>query len=287
VVGGGYVAVEFGQLFRRLGAKVTILQRGTQLLSREDEDIATAVKEILEEDGIAVLTDASAKAVRNVDGDIELDVEVEGEMRTVRGSHLLAAAGRVPNTDSLGLDAAGVESAESGHIPTDARLETNVPGVYAVGDIRPGPKFTHISYDDFRVVRENLIDGGERSIEGRPVPYTVFMDPQLGRIGMTEAQARKASRKIRVAQLPMTSVARAMETDESRGVMKVVVDAETDLILGAAILGIEGGEIASMLQIAMMGKLPYTALRDAIFAHPGLAEAFNNLFGAFRDEEAG
>ena len=284
VIGGGYVAVEFGQLFRRLGAEVTIIQRGPQLLSREDEDIATAVRETLEEDGLTILTHASAKTARNVDGGIELDVEVGGETRTIRGSHLLAAAGRVPNSDSLNLDAGGIETDESGHIPTDDRLRTNVPGVYAVGDIRPGPKFTHISYDDFRVLNANLSRGESRSIEGRLVPYTAFMDPQLGRIGITEAQARNAGKSIRVAHMPMTSVARAMETDESRGVMKAIVDAETDRVLGAAILGIEGGEIASMLQIAMMGDLPYTALRDGIFAHPGLAEALNNLFSSFREE---
>lgn len=284
VVGGGYIAVEFGQLFRRLGANVTIIQRGAQLLSREDDDIADAVREILEEDGIRVLLNASAKAVSKAGDRMAIEIDADGEHTVTHATHLLAAIGRVPNSDALDLDAAGIETDDSGHIRTDDRLETNVPGVYAVGDARPGPKFTHISYDDFRVLKTYLIDGDDRSIEGRPVPYTVFMDPQLGRIGMTETQAREAGKQVRVATMPMSSVARAMETSETRGMMKAVVDAETDRILGAAILGIEGGEIASMIQIAMMGNLPYTALRDGIFPHPGLAEAFNNLFTSFRDQ---
>jgi pyruvate/2-oxoglutarate dehydrogenase complex dihydrolipoamide dehydrogenase (E3) component len=284
VVGGGYIAVELGQLFRRLGADVTIIQRGAQLLSREDEDIANAVREILEEDGIRVLLNASAKAVTKAGDEIAIEVDADGERETMHASHLLAAIGRVPNSDALDLDAAGIQTDQSGHIPTDDRLATNVPGVFAVGDIRPGPKFTHISYDDFRVLRSNLIDGENRTIEDRLVPYTVFMDPQLGRIGLTEQQARKDGRRIRVASMPMSSVARAMETSETRGMLKAVVDAETDRILGAAILGIEGGEIASMLQIALMGDLPYTSLRDGIFPHPGLAESLNTLFASFREE---
>ncbi len=287
VIGGGYVGLEFAQLFRRLGAEVTIIQRGGQLLGREDPDIADAVQEVLEEDGITVLLNASASSVSGEGGGIALEVEQDGESRTVTGSHLLVAAGRTPNSDSLALDRAGIETDEKGYIPTTDTLETNVPGIYAVGDIRPGPKFTHISYDDFRVLQTNLIDGEHRSIEGRMVPYTVFIDPQLGRIGLTEQQAREQGRSIRVASMPMASVARATETAEPRGVMKAIVDADSDQLLGAAILGIEGGEIASMVQIAMMGGLPYTALRDGIFTHPGLAEGLNSLFASFRDEQGG
>jgi pyruvate/2-oxoglutarate dehydrogenase complex dihydrolipoamide dehydrogenase (E3) component len=284
VIGGGYVGLEFGQLFRRLGADVTIVHRGSHLLSREDEDVANAVKEILEEDGITVLLNASASSVEMQGGKISLTVEQDGERKTLTGSHLMAAAGRVPNSDALALDKAGVDVDDKGYIPTDDRLATNVAGIYAVGDIRPGPKFTHISYDDYRVLQATLIDGREARIDGRMVPYTVFIDPQLGRIGMSESEARKAGLAIRVAAMPMSSVARAMETGETRGMMKVVVDAGNDQILGAAILGMEGGELASMLQIAMLGKLPYTALRDGIFPHPGLAESFNNLFASFSDD---
>jgi pyruvate/2-oxoglutarate dehydrogenase complex dihydrolipoamide dehydrogenase (E3) component len=193
------------------------------------------------------------------------------------GTHLLAAAGRMPNTEDLGLTAAGVELDDRGFIKANDRLETNVAGIYALGDIKGGPAFTHISYDDFRIVRTNLIEKGNATIEGRLVPYTVFIDPQLGRVGITESEARAKGMKIKVAKMPMNYVARALEVSESLGFMKVVIDAETDRILGCAILGIEGGEIMAMIQIAMMGGLPYTALKDAVFAHPTLAESLNNL----------
>ena len=190
----------------------------------------------------------------------------------------MLAAGRTPNTDRLDPSAAGIETNPAGYIVTNARLETNVPGIYALGDVKGGPAFTHISYDDYRIMRANLLHGGHETITGRPVPYTVFIDPQLGRIGLSEDEARRQGLPIRVAKLPMTSVARAVETDETRGFMKAIVHAETQQILGAAVLGIEGGEIMSVLQVAMMGKLPYTELRDGIFAHPTLSESLNNLF---------
>jgi pyruvate/2-oxoglutarate dehydrogenase complex dihydrolipoamide dehydrogenase (E3) component len=284
VVGGGYIGLEFGQLFRRLGAEVTIVHRGPQLLSREDKDIAGAVQNVLEEDGITVLLNADTTRISGANGSVTLEVSHDTTTRTIQGSHVLGATGRRSNADSLALDVPGVEVDGKAYIPTNDRLETNVSGIYALGDVRPGPKFTHISYDDYRVIKANLIDGEKRSIDGRLVPYTVFIDPQLGRIGMTEQQARKDGRAIRVAKMPMSSVARAAETDEPRGVMKAVVDAESERILGASILGIEGGELASMLHIAMMGDLPFTALRDGVFPHPGLAESFNNLFGSFVGE---
>ena len=194
------------------------------------------------------------------------------------GSHLLVAAGRRSNADTLQLAAAGVAVDARGAIPVDRKLATNVQGIYALGDVNGGPAFTHISYDDYRIMRTNLIEGGDASTDGRMVPYTVFIDPQLGRIGLGEDEARRLGRRVRVARLPMSQVARALEMDESRGLMKAVVDAESDRILGAAVLGIEGGEIMSMLQLAMMGGLPYTTLRDAVFAHPTLAESLNTLF---------
>ena len=173
---------------------------------------------------------------------------------------------------------------QHGFIPVDERLETNVPGIYALGDINGGPAFTHISYDDFRIIRANLIDGTSATTRDRLVPYTVFIDPQLGRVGLTEQEARAQGRSIRVAKLPMTSVARALEVDETRGFMKAIVDAETEQILGAAVLGIEGGEVMAALQIAMLGRLPYTVLRDGVFAHPTLAESLNNLFMALDEQ---
>jgi pyruvate/2-oxoglutarate dehydrogenase complex dihydrolipoamide dehydrogenase (E3) component len=176
---------------------------------------------------------------------------------------------------------------EKGYVKVNERLETNVPGIYAIGDIKPGPAFTHISYDDYRIIQANLLQNGNARIDGRPVPYTIFMDPQLGRVGLTEKEARAQGRSIRVAKLSMANVARGIEFGETRGLMKAIVDAETNQILGCAILGMEGGEVMSVLQVAMMGKLPYTVIRDGIFAHPTLAESLNNLFMAMDDQGLG
>ena len=284
VLGGGYIGLEFGQMFRRFGSRVTIVQSGPQLLGREDADVAEAVLTILREDGIEVLLNSRAVRVAKSDAGLELSVEDGGESRKITGSHLLVAAGRVPNTDLLNPEAAGIATDKHGFIQANERLETSVPGVFALGDIKGGPAFTHISYDDFRIIRTNIIEKGSATIAGRLVPYTVFIDPQLGRVGMTEAEARAAGRKIRVAKMPMSYVARALELDETRGFMKVIVDLEGSQMLGAAILGIEGGEVMSQIQLAMMGKLPYTVLRDGVFAHPTLAESLNNLFGHFQGE---
>jgi pyruvate/2-oxoglutarate dehydrogenase complex dihydrolipoamide dehydrogenase (E3) component len=178
----------------------------------------------------------------------------------------------------LNLPATGLQTDQHGFLPANDRLETAVPGIYALGDVKGGPAFTHISYDDYRVIKANLLEGGARTVADRPVPYTVYIDPQLGRIGLTEDEARARGRAYHVARMPMSHVARALEVDETRGLLKVIVDAQTQQILGAAVLGIEGGELMSMLEIAMFGNLPYTVLRDAVFAHPTLAECFNNLF---------
>ena len=279
VLGGGYIGLEFGQMFRRFGSAVTVVQRGKQLLAREDADVAEEVAKILREDGMEVLLETqAARVAEGGGGTVRLTVSGPAGERTLSGSHLLVAAGRVPNTEALNLSAAGITTDTRGNIPVNDRLETNVPGIYALGDVKGGPAFTHISYDDFRIIKTNLLDGGTATTTGRLVPYTVYIDPQLGRVGMTEAEARAQGRRIRVAKVPMSYVARALEMDESRGFMKAVVDAETGQILGCAVLGIEGGELMSMLSIAMMGKVPYTTLRDAIFAHPTLAESFNILF---------
>jgi len=278
VLGGGYIGLEFGQLFRRLGSKVTIIQSSGQLLGREDADVAEEVTRILHQDGIEVLLNAKAQRVGQAGGEIRMDVEYSGARRSLTGSHLLVATGRVPNTDTLNVGAAGIAIDDHGFIRANDRLETSVADVYALGDIKGGPAFTHISYDDFRIIRSNVIEKKSVTIADRLVPYVVFIDPQLGRIGITESEARKQNRKIRVAKMPMSSVARALEVDETRGFMKAIVDAETSQILGAAVLGLEGGEIMSILEVAMMGKLPYAALRDGIFAHPTLAESMNNLF---------
>ena len=281
VLGGGYVGLEFGQMFRRFGSRVTIVQSGGQLLGREDRDVADAVAAILRQDGIEILLNATATHVTRAGVQVQLTVSTGNESRVLEGSHLLVATGRVPNSDSLNLPAAGVSAGKRGFIPVNGKLETNVAGIFALGDIKGGPAFTHISYDDFRILRTNLIERGDASTEGRLVPYTVFIDPQLGRIGLSETEARAQNRKILVARMPMTGVARALEVDETRGFMKAIVDAETDQILGAVVLGVEGGEVMSMLELAMMGKLPYSTLRDAVLAHPTLAESLNNLFTHF------
>ncbi len=280
VLGGGYIGLEFGQMFRRFGSRVTIIQSAGQLLNGEDPDIAEEVAKVLQQDGVEVLLNAKAHGVSQSEGSIRLEVQQQGRSTTFAGSHLLVATGRVPNSYTLNLVAAAVQTDDRGFIKVNGRLETTANGVYALGDIKGGPAFTHISYDDFRIIRTNLIEKGSATIDGRLVPYTLFIDPQLGRIGMTETEARAQKRNIRVAKLPMTSVARALEVDETRGFMKAIVDGETNQILGAAVLGVEGGETMSALEIAMMGKLPYTALRDGVFAHPTLAESLNNLFMA-------
>ena len=284
VLGGGYIGLEFGQLFRRFGSRVTIIHARDHLLTREDPDVTGEIDKILRQDGIEIFLSSKTTRVSQAQGRIQLEFEQEGQTRAVSGSHLLVATGRGPNSDSLNLNAAGIETDAQGFIKVNDRLETNVGRIYALGDVKGGPAFTHISYDDFRVIRANLLEKKEASIANRIVPYTVFIDPQLGRVGMTETEAREQKRNIRVAKLPMSSVARALELDETRGFLKTVVDSGTGRILGAAVLGLEGGEVMAAIEIAMMGKLPYTALRDGIFAHPTLAEGLNNLFTAIDTE---
>jgi pyruvate/2-oxoglutarate dehydrogenase complex dihydrolipoamide dehydrogenase (E3) component len=282
VIGGGYIGLEFGQLFRRFGSRVTIVQKAAQLLRGEDADVAAEVLKIMREDGIEVLLSTEVERIAKDGQKIKLGVtsggEAASETRTLAGSHLLVAIGRIPNSDTLNITAAGIATDSRGFIQVNGKLETNVPGIHALGDIKGGPAFTHISYDDFRIIRTNVIEKGSASTESRLVPYTVFIDPQLGRVGLSEAEARAQDGKIRVAKMPMSHVARALEVDEPRGFMKAIVDSATGQILGAAVLGLDGGEVMSMLQLAMMGKLPYTALYNAVFAHPNLSEALNNLF---------
>ncbi len=283
VLGAGYIGLEFGQMFRRFGSRVTVIEHGKQLLKQEDRDIAEAVANILTEDGVEILLEAKGESAVVSGKGVRLTVKVKGESRNLEGTHLLVATGRKPNTEMLNLNAAGIVTDERGYITVNDKLETGVPGVYAVGDVNGGPAFTHISYDDYRVLKSNLLEGGNRTVAGRLLPYCVFIDPQLGRVGLSEREARAQGKKVRIARLPMTSVARAMETGRSRGFMKALVDPQTDEILGAAILGDNGGEVMSMIQIAMMGKLKYSALQSAVLAHPLLAESLNNLFSNLQD----
>jgi pyruvate/2-oxoglutarate dehydrogenase complex dihydrolipoamide dehydrogenase (E3) component len=279
ILGGGYIGLEFGQMFRRFGSEVTVIQNAPRLMMIEDEDVSDEVAAILRDDGITILTSATADRVEPADGGrLRLSVRTEDGDQQVEGSHLLSATGRIPNTEALSPEAAGIRLGGQGFIEVDEYLETSVPGVYAMGDVKGGPAFTHLSYDDYRILRASLIGGEKASIRDRVVPYTMFIDPQLGRVGLTERQAREANRAVRVAKLPMSAVIRAIETGETRGFMKVVIDADTQQILGATVLGTEGGEITTIIQVAMMGKLPYTAMANAIFTHPLLAEGLNSLF---------
>jgi pyruvate/2-oxoglutarate dehydrogenase complex dihydrolipoamide dehydrogenase (E3) component len=282
ILGGGYIGLEFGQMFRRFGSEVTIVQNADRLMMIEDEDVSDEVAAILRDDGVTVLTSSTATRVEPADGGhLRLTVRTPDGERVIEGSHLLSATGRVPNTEALTLEAAGIGVDNRGFIKVDEYLETSVPGVYAMGDVKGGPAFTHLSYDDYRILHANLVRHEKASTRDRIVPYTMFIDPQLGRVGLTEREARASGRAIRVAKLPMSAVIRALETGETRGFMKAIVDGDSGQILGCAVLGSEGGEIMTMIQVAMLGKLSYTAMADAIFTHPLFAEGLNSLFAMF------
>lgn len=278
ILGAGYVAMEMGQMYRRFGARVTLLEKNTRILGKEDTDVAEAIHKILDQDGITICCGSEVQRVSQADGSITLELMAEGQQRTIGCSHLLIAAGRIPNSDGLQLEKTGLRTTEHGIIPVNDTLETEVPGIYALGDVKGGPAFTHISYNDYVIVSKNLLGKEHLSIRDRPVPYCMFTDPELGRIGLTEQEARKQGMNILVATLPMKKVARGVETGDTRGLMKAIVDKDSGQILGAAILSVAGGEIMSVLQMAMMGKLTYLQLRDGVFAHPTFSESLNNLF---------
>jgi pyruvate/2-oxoglutarate dehydrogenase complex dihydrolipoamide dehydrogenase (E3) component len=279
VLGGGYIGLEFGQMFRRFGSDVTIIQRSARLLTNEDDDVSDEVATILRDEGIDVLTSTTAIRAEYIDGGrVGLTVHGEDGEQQIVGSHILSAIGRIPNTEALAVAAAGIRLDAHGFIEVDEYLQTSVPGVYAMGDVTGAPAFTHSSYDDYRVLHANLIEQCAISTRGRVVPYTVFIDPQLGRVGLTEREASAQGRAIDVAKIPMSAVVRAIETGETRGFMKVITDSDTQQILGCAVLGSEGGEIMTIIQVAMLGKLTRTVMADAIFTHPLLAEGLNTLF---------
>lgn len=280
VVGGGYVGLEFSQMFNRFGSKVTILQRGQQLLSNEDEDVAEEIKTIMEKEGINIKLQSQVEEVQEKDGTIELTYSTGNGRKKITGSHLLLAAGRTPVTEELNLKERGIETDSRGFIKTDQWLETTSQRVFAIGDVKGGPAFTHISYDDFRFLYANLVENKHLPLEDRLVPYTIFTDPQLGRVGITEREAKERTRKYLKAKIPMSSVARARETGETEGFMKAIIDKKTDKILGFTMLGSQGGEVMGAVQIAMLGNLPYTTIRDTPFAHPTFVEALNNLFSS-------
>ena len=277
VLGGGYVGLEFGQMFRRFGSAVTIVQRSQRILPSEDDDITAELQRNLESEGIKILLNARATEVSCQDKDITLKLQASGGVQTLAGSHLLVATGRSPNTRDLDLDKAGVRVDERGFIVVNERLETSAPGIWALGDVNGGPAFTHISYNDFQIVYGNLIEGKNLSTKSRVLPYAVYTDPQLGRVGLTEKAARAAGHKLKTGKIEMSHVARAIERAETQGLMKVVIDAATDRLLGAAILSVEGGELIQILSTLMLTDKPYTLLKGAIYIHPTLAEGFFGL----------
>lgn len=277
VLGGGYIGLEFGQMFRRFGSKVTVIHQGPQLLPREDADVIVEMQKALEAEGITFLLNASTQKVQKTGAQITVTLQTPTGPMQLNGSHFLVATGRTPNSDTLDLDKAGIETVKGGFVKVNNKLETNVAAVWALGDIKGGPAFTHISYNDYQIVWANLIEGKNVTTDNRYVPYSVFTDPQLGGIGVTEKEARATGKKLKIGKIPMSYVARAIERDETAGMMKIIVDATTDKILGASILATEGGELVQMLGAVMMAGAPYTLLKGAVYTHPTLAEGFWTL----------
>jgi pyruvate/2-oxoglutarate dehydrogenase complex dihydrolipoamide dehydrogenase (E3) component len=280
VLGAGYVGVELAQAFRRFSSRVTLVGRGAQLLSSEDPDVATALRTILEDEGIAVRLGIETLAASGRSGErVRLRIRTARGEDTIDGSDLLVAVGRTPNTRGIGLEDAGVALDAHGYVRVDERLETTAQNVWAMGECAGSPKFTHVAFDDFRVVRDNL-KGKPRTTHGRLVPYCIFTDPELGRVGLDETTAKRQGVAVRVARIPMASVLRADALGETRGFMKMLLDTRSDRILGYTMLGAEAGEVVSVVQTAMLANLPYTALRDAILPHPTMAEGLTRLLAS-------
>lgn len=278
VLGGGYIGLEFGQMFRRFGSAVTVIQSGAHILPREDEDVTSELQKCLEAEGVRFELNARATKVEQ-DGK-QIRVTVSG--RVISGSHLLVATGRSPRTKDLDLGKSGVEVNERGYIVVNDRLETSAAGIWALGDVNGGPAFTHISYNDYQIAYGNLYEGKSLSTRTRLVPYAVFTDPALGRVGVSEKEARAEGRKLKIGKVPMTWVARAIERAETAGFMKLIVDAANDRMLGAAILASEGGELVQILSTLMLAERPYTLLKGAIYIHPTLAEGFFALMDSVK-----
>jgi pyruvate/2-oxoglutarate dehydrogenase complex dihydrolipoamide dehydrogenase (E3) component len=285
VLGGGYIGLEFAQTFRRFGSRVTVIHLPGQILSREDADVAGELQRALEGEGIRFLLNArTTHAEKRGDG-VTLKVETPGNSSDVTGSHLLVATARQPNTEDLNLSQAGIETDEKGYVKVNSHLETTTPGVFALGDVKGGPAFTHISYNDFQILYANLVEGKNLTTENRYIPYSLFTDPQLGGVGLTEKEARAKGFKLKVGKIPMAWVARAIERDETTGLMKIIVDATNDRILGASILASEGGELVQILGALMLAGQPYTVLKGAVFIHPTLAEGFFALMDSVEPVE--
>ncbi len=279
IIGGSYIGLEFGQIYRRFGSEVTIVERGSRLIQREDEDISEAVREILEKEGIQIRLDAECIDAKKNGDQIQVQLDCEEGAREVNGSHLLLAVGRVPNTEDLGLEKAGIKINERGYIVVDDQLRTNVPGVWALGDCNGQGAFTHTSYNDYEIVAANLLDDDPRRLSDRILAYALYIDPPLGRVGKTEAEVKQSGQKALMATRPMTRVSRAVEKSETQGFMKILVDAESKKILGAAILGIGGDEVIHSILDVMYAKAPYTVIQRAVHSHPTVTELIPTLLG--------
>ncbi|RYE36395.1 MAG: dihydrolipoyl dehydrogenase [Sphingobacteriaceae bacterium] len=278
IIGGNYIGLEFGQMFMRFGSKVTLIEKGDRIMSREDEDVSQCVTDFLTEEGMKIITSAETQKIEKAADGVTLTIKTKTGEQQITASKVLIAVGRTPQTKTLGLENTDVEVDEKGYIKVNDKLETAAKGIYALGDVKPGPAFTHIAYNDHLIVLKNLTEDADLSIKGRPVPYCMFTDPQLGRIGLSENEAHEQGLDVLIAHLPMARAGRASELNETKGFMKAVVDAKTNQILGATVLGYEGGEVMSVLQVAMQGKITAQELRENIFAHPTLSESINNLF---------
>ena len=286
ILGGGYIGLEFAQAMRRFGSNVTIIERNPRLAHREDQDVSNLFHELFRDEGIEVITNATVRGVDGKSGQgINLRVFRNERESTLSGSHLMVATGRTPNTSGIGLELAGIEQTERGFVKVNERLETTAPGVWAVGDCAGSPNFTHVAFDDFRILRANLT-GGERSTVGRQVPFCVFTDPEFARVGLNETEAKQRGVAYRLAKLPMTAVLRTLTLSETRGFLKALIDPKTEQIVGFAAFGVNAGELLAPIQVAMLAGLPYTALRDAIFTHPTMAEGLVPLFGTLSKRES-
>ena len=278
IIGGNYIGLEFGQMFSRFGSKVTLIEKSDRIMSREDEDVSECVTAFFKEEGIDIITSANTTKIEKSPEGVTLTIKTKNGEQKVSASQVLIAVGRTPQTKMLGLENTDVEVDEKGYVKVNDKLETTAKGIYALGDVKPGPAFTHIAYNDHLIVLKNLMEDADLTIKGRPVPYCMFTDPQLGRIGISEHEAKEQGLNVKFAKLEMEHVARASEIGETKGFMKAVVDAKTDEILGATVLGYEGGEVMAVFQMAMQGKITAHTLRENIFAHPTMAESLNNLF---------
>jgi pyruvate/2-oxoglutarate dehydrogenase complex dihydrolipoamide dehydrogenase (E3) component len=285
IIGGSYIGLEFAQMYRRFGSRVTVVEMAPKLIGREDDEVSTTVHEILTQDGIDIRLNASCIGLAKRDGQVVVTADCEPGAEDIVGSHVLLAVGRKPNTDDLGLDAAGVETDARGYITVDDGLQTNVPGIWAIGDVNGRGAFTHTAYNDYEILAANMFDNDPRKVSDRITTYGLFIDPPLGRVGMTEAQVRESGRKALVGKMMMARVGRARERSETQGFMKVLIDAETDRILGGTILGIGGDEAIHALIDIMYADAPYTVIQRAVPIHPTVSELIPTMLGDLKPLE--